>query len=712
MAMVDVLPGTSINGTIDQADVMSPAEVADNAAVKIVVRDADTTRSWINSRYFNIRWVEVDLLYQSPPTLRTWEGSSVPKANIAKFTVATHVNAINSKLIGGMFYEEPPFNLVSRPSTNADVVRAIEEIHSYQLDKMEFKQEVKYGFFSCLLNGTGIWKWGWKEYYETDYDFEPLADPVTYQDVEGKTQSIPTQDSDSFRLLPKEKLIAHPYLENCDIRQVLVDPNCRVPDITKAKFVVHEFPVTYKDLMRWKDEVYYDEQNNPVKRYNLPSEKEIREWFSPPEAFNEIISTASATSTQAGTNNTNFVGHAAPIFQKTTEDPLEEPLQILERWDNDKVMTVLNGKRLIRNEPNPFGCIPFYSVNWWMIQDCFWGIGLGTALGGEQRLQQGFINSVADIGTLAANQPIIRSRGANINTQQVRSRLGGFIDVDGDAQKALHPMDLPRVQPELFQIVSASEARTEDISGASGPLTMGSSKSGHSQGQIGRSATGAGGLIQAATDRIGGLVEDFNRQVFQPWLWKMYDLNRMFLPPQVYRNILNDSLEGPLKLNMIDYLKGKRGIETFNVLAGSHLASRQQMAQSMPLIMQYFSNPALAQQIADINQEYIDFSEMLHMLTDVSGWGSAEYYSIVKKLTPQMIQARQQQAQAAGQLKMQQTMAINKQKSDLKLNEQEQDWTQRAAGDIIRHGIETVGTTDATTGQPGGAGLGGSELSA
>jgi hypothetical protein len=311
---------------------------------------------------------------------------------------------------------------------------------------------------------------------------------------------------------------------------------------------------------------------------------------------------------------------------------------------------------------------------------------------------------------LAANQPIIRSRGANINTQQVRSRLGGFIDVDGDATKALHPMDLPRVQPELFQIVSASEARTEDISGASGPLTMGTLKGGHSQGQVGRSATGAGGLMQAATDRIGGLVEDFNRQVFQPWLWKMYDLNRMFLPPQVYRNILNDSLDGPIKLNMIDFLKGKRGIETFNVLAGSHLAARQQMAQSMPLIMQYFSNPALAQQIADINQEYIDFSEMLHMLTDVSGWGSSEFYSIVKMLTPEMIKARQEQAAAAGQQKMQQQMAINKQKSDLKLNEQEQDWTQRAAGDIIRHGIETAGTVNATTGQPGGSGFGGSEL--
>src|SRR5258708_11223624 len=677
MAFVQSAPGTSVVGQVQPEQVMSPAEVTDDAALKIVTRDAETTRSWIASRYFNIRWVEIDLLYQSPPTLRVWEGTSLPKANIAKFTVATHVNAINSKLIGGMFYEEKPFNLTPRPGRTENTARAVEEIHTYELDKMNFKQEVKYGFFSCLLNGTGIWKWGWKEYYETEWDFEPLDEPVTYQDPQGKNQEIPTQESDQFAMIPRERLVAHPYFENCDIRQVLVDPACRVPDIRFAKFVIHEFPVTYRDLLRWKDEVYYDQQGNPVKRYNLPSEEVIRSWFEPPHANTEINSAVSATSIQSGSNNSNFISHAAPLLAKTTEDPLDEPLQILERWDKEKVMTVLNGKLLIRNEPNPFGCIPFYSVNWWMIQDCFWGIGLGTALGGEQRLQQGFINAVADIGTLSANQLIIRSRGANINTQQVRSRLGGFIDVDGKANEALHPMDLPKIQQELFQVVAASEARTEDTSGASGPLTMGTMKGGHSQGQIGRSATGAGSLVQAAVVRIGGLVEDFNRQVFQPWLWEMYDLNRMFLPPEVFRSVLNEKLGTELKFSIVEYLKGKRGIQSFNVLAGSHLAARQQMAQSMPLIMQYFSQPALAEQIADINGEYIDFDEILHMLTDVSGWGNT-YYSIVKPLTPEMKARRQQQQQAAANQKFNQQTALNDQKGRQKSQLQEEQWTQRA----------------------------------
>src|SRR6266404_4482887 len=143
MAQINEVPGTSTTGEIVFEEIKSAAEVSDDAALKIVTRDAAYCRSWIESRYFNIRWIEIDLLYQSPPTLRTWEGTQTPKANIAKFTVATHVNAINSKLVGGLFYEEPPFNLMQRPGANVNAIRAIEEIAAYQLDAMNFKQEVK-----------------------------------------------------------------------------------------------------------------------------------------------------------------------------------------------------------------------------------------------------------------------------------------------------------------------------------------------------------------------------------------------------------------------------------------------------------------------------------------------------------------------------------------------------------------------------------------
>jgi hypothetical protein len=490
-----------------------------------------------------------------------------------------------------------------------------------------------------------------------------------------------------------------------------VDPGCRTPDIRDAKFVVHEFAVTYKDLLRMKDEVYYDpDTGNPVYRYSLPSEEEIKSWFD----HSRPPSTApSETTDNTNTINGQFIQHAAPLFEKTTADPLDEPLQILERWDNDKVLTVLNERRLIRNEPNPIGKIPFFSVNWWMIEDCFWGLGLGIILGGDQRLQQGFINAIADLGTLSCNQPIIRSRGANINTQQVRARLGGFIDVTGDPTKALHPMDLPKIQSEMFAVIAASEARTEQTSGANSSTVMGAAMPGHSQGQVGRSATGASAVIGAANDRLGGLVEDFNRQVFEPFLRAVHEMNKNFLPPSVYRDILGEELGKDFKVSMQDFMKS--GIKSFDVLAGAHLAIKQQMVQAMPLIMQYYTVPQLAAQVADINNEYIDFKELLHTLTDLSGLGSGAFNSIIKPLTPEMKAKREQNSPAnLAKIKAGGQQQVVQQKADLaqrnKALELEQTFNNRAAERIIDHSIITAGEPEETEGTPGGAGFGGNEL--
>ncbi len=271
MAEIAETPG-SISGKIELSQIMSPAEIADEAAKLLVVEDARTTRSWIESRFFNIRWIEVDLLYQSPPTLRTWEGTSLPKANISKFTVATHVNAITNKLIGGLFYESTPFQLIPRPGTSMDTVRAIQAIEAYQLEEMRFAQEVKYGLFSAVLNGTGIWKWGWTEYYETIYEFEQVGAPA----IDDQGQEISTEDSDKFYKVPKEHLVSRPFLINCDIRHVLVDPGCRTPDIRDAKFVIHDFAVTYRDLIKMK--VAQVNCANRWKRAAQPLVTEITDW--------------------------------------------------------------------------------------------------------------------------------------------------------------------------------------------------------------------------------------------------------------------------------------------------------------------------------------------------------------------------------------------------------------------------------------------------
>lgn len=659
-------------------------EYDDATALQICVQDAESAQAWLDSHWFMVRWIEADMMYQSPPILKVWEGTTVPRANISKFTVATHVNALKAQIGNGLFYEDPPFVLRPRPNTSQDTVRAIEAVQGVQLEEMKFKRHVKRGIFSALLFGTAIWKWGWRTYEKTVKTYERAEEPIEVP-VGDRTIKVNTSKSREFKITEKQKNVATPYFENVDIRYVLVDPGNRTGDIRDSKFVVERVSMSYRDLVKLKSE----QEALGNSEYKLPSESELRSWFETPTDAGEEGSDSSVTYP----GSSPYFHHATPRFSKTTEDPLDEPLEILERWSNERVVSVINKAYVMRNTENKFGCIPYYNVNWWPIIDAFWGIGLGQLLCYEQRIQQGLINAVVDITNLAVNPIVVRSRGANVTSQSIRQRLGGIVDVDGDPEKAFRYMEQPQVPAEAFAEIQQSEARSEATSGANEMLTMGNLPA-KGRTSIGRTATGASALSQASQSRLGDFVEEFVEQVMQPWLYKMHELNCEFLPADVLKEILNDELGEAFDVDPKDYFNAS--IKRFEVLAGSHLAVKQQMSQSIVLMSQLFQSPQVMSELAQVNGEYVDIKEMMHMISDVSGWKN--YYSIIKPLTDEM---KQRQAQNnPGQQQMQSKMALQQQKQQGDAELIDQKDTNRAVilgmRPMIEHAIkgQAEGTND------------------
>ena len=696
MGEIEQTPGNP-QGLPAWENIHSPSDVEDIAALQIVNHDANRCEAWMQSKLWSIRWLEADILYQSPPTAAVWEGTTVQMANVSKFTVATHINSLKGQATAGLFYEDPPFVLRPRGQTTEDGVRAISAVMSAQLTLMNFRREVELGFFQALLFGTTIWKWGWKQYTETRRKYVRAAQPIAVPMADGTVHYQETPESEEFEVEEKEETICYPWLENVDIRHVMVDPGCRVPDIREAKYVIHRMEMTYRDLIELK--------NDPFADYDLPSEEEIKEWFAPPMPVAGYGSHA-----EQYNQNTVFVHHAQTRFQKTTEDPLNEPLEILERVDRDKIITVINRVRVIRNEKNPFGKIFYFSVNWWNNQDAFWGNGLGRLLGGEQRVQQGLTNGMLDITTLVLHPTYLRATGANVPTQQIRQRVGGILDVNvrpgDDVRKAFGILEQPRIPMEIFQEIQASEARAESSSGANEMLTQGGMPS-QGRTSMGRTATGAGGIMSAVANRLGSFVEDFTHQVYEPWLGEMHGLNLERLPIAVLKRVVREELSKDLKIgeslqpfNLDNYFGAD--VEKFEVLAGSHLAAKQQMAQALSLMMQLFTNPQTLQQMAEISEEYVEVKELLHMFHDVSGWKN--YYDIVKKMSPEMLQRRQQNNPAviAAQAKQQQQQSQFDQKSSLV----DQDNMAKGAREVLRKAMEVGMTPEAVEGQPGAKGFG------
>ena len=669
-------------GKINPEDIKSPADIRDAAALQITVQDATNTESWIQNNYWSIRWREADALYQAPPGVIFWEGTTVPRANVNRFVVMETVIALRDQVMNGIFYENPPFKLRPRPSQQENTVRAISELLAVELAQMNIAQEVDWGIFSALLFGTGIWKWGFKSYTEEVRKYVPLGETVKVPaskmaGPDAEPIEMETPESLQYVREDEQKPVHMPFFENRDIRYVLVDPGCHVPDIRKAKFVIDRSYATYETLMQMKDEEYVDTDSNGkqklVKRYNLPSEEEIRSWFTPPEPVS-----VGPGNTTAISQGTPFVHHAKHQFEKTTEDPLQEPLEILERWDNNKVITVLNRVKCIRNEPNEFKCIPFLSVNWVNIPDAFWGLGLGRVIGVEQRVQAGLINSCLDLASLIVNPMSVVSRGAQVETQQIRQRIGGILQVNGPVKEAFHMLEQPNIPNEIIQQIQMSAARVEKTSGASDQLTMGVSSPGNKGGQMGRSGTGAAGLIQATMNRIGGFAESFIRQVYEPMLYKMHDMNRDKMPISYIREVLGEKLGPEFKFRADDFLNAPA---EFEVLAGSHLAAKAQMAQSLFMMIQLFESAPLMDQLTKISNKKVNIEELFHMIHDLSGFKN--YYDIIQDMTPQEIQAQAQQLNPQVQ-KTQAAVALQNNQAQNKSALIDQENEARISRDIFR----------------------------
>jgi len=640
-----------------------PPRYTDEAVLSIVVQDFESASAWLNDRRWPLNWNETDILYQSPRTLAVFEGSSVTRANVSRFSVAKQVNSLAPAITGAIFSDPVPFEVRPRPSSHQDAARAWKELIAEMLDEISFKQEMSYGIQGMVNQGTVIFKAGWETETRVETHYKRKVAPPQVNMPLGDPMTVFTKDSDEFEAVDVEITRNRPTFEKCELGTVFPGPSWKNPNqIWKAPFIVHEKYLNYDDLQRLRD--------NPD--YDIPSDEILRAIFMPDSAEQTEGIEGVEESMTANTS----VHHAAQRDVDDSEDPLQKPMQVLEWWDKGQCRVVLQKKCVIRNKPHNLPDKPFFSANYWDIDNAGWGMGVGRIAGADQRVEQGMLNALLDILAFAVQPEYAVARGANVPTQDQRRRLGGIRLVDGnDATKAIALVPQPQVPPDAWRAIQAVIGSSEGATGADQATVQGSIPGRGSS--IVRSGTGAGAVAAASSGRLQSPVERVVDGVLIPFLKFLFRMIKERMPISEIRDVLAERTEDLIP-DFQDFME--MGVK-FETLAGTKLAARNRMAQALPFLLEVFGNQALVQQLSETGWK-VNAMELVNMVLDMSEWKNK------RDLVVQMSdEEKQQMAQAnPAAIKAQASAAElqQKHKNDLELEDK------KIAGRIATKTIDTT----------------------
>lgn len=660
----------------------------DPAALALVVQDSERAENEENRRSWVMQWSQSRDLYASIYTPNYWPGTQTESASVNFFTVATAVNGINPQILAGLFYENPPFITQERSGTTAQAARAVAALLGFQLEDINFREELRLGTMNFLLFGTAMFQEGWEKYTKERKIVKRKNPTATIPSSVPGAPDISISD-DELEVEVIEEVIDRPTFEHIvNLREILVDPGLEVPDIRKAKYVVRRRYMTWDDLDKLRGREGYD----------IPSREKLLELFLPP------MESVESNPQQEGNRNPLWDARAEAPWEVTTADPFQKPLEVLERWDNKTYIVVLQKKVVIYNDKNIYGKIPFLSVGWWDNPGAFWSMGLGRTIGTEQRIQTGITNLVMNIANLKLNAPLIRVRGKSVPTQSIRIGPNKMIEIDN--QGDLTPLKFGEPVGEANELFGMSQARVSEVSGNNSITSQGQAgPSGHSN--LARSSAGASLLGQGASNVISESIDKLAGQVIVPFLYDMQEMNAMMLPYSQLNYIMSEELKHEYVEqggDLVDILNAK---VKFSILAGSKMQTRRNMAQGLPLLSQFLSNPEIVQQLS-IEGKKIDVNEIVRMWFEASDWKNMN--DVVVPMTPQDLQRQQAQSQAAmQQSKGFQQSQLLQQKAQQQAEQADADNQARAARDVLRELMKKAVEPEALTGVPqtSGTGFGG-----
>ena len=199
----------------------------------------------------------------------------------------------------------------------------------------------------------------------------------------------------------------------------------------------------------------------------------------------------------------------------------------------------------------------------------------------------------------------------------------------------------------------------------------------------------------------------FIDQILIPFFYFLDEMIQRHMTDREILDVLGEHL-GPAAIENIEMQRYHDGTCQFDVLAGSRLAAKQIMTQSLVILGEYVLNPQLQQFLAEVHGVYLDQREFLKMVLISSEWGTGIIDTLIRPLTPEMKQ-RMQAKQGAPDPKAAAQMARDQAKFQADSALEDQKTQNRITRDVTVDSFRKMGEDVAVTGEATGPGFGAGE---
>lgn len=595
-ALEQAIPLGTAEAPITPEEVKFTDQWADDVALGIVVNDITSGISYEQAKNFVTNMETADDLIRGYVRVRPWPNTDKARSALSMPVVLEAIEKIMPYLHLSIFGSgKDPFLVTPIGRTKEGPAKAWQSLLRWAVRVSDFKEGSRLTMKTILTYGFGAGIHGWmsEDIKPRKYKKDSTGKVVRDEDIEIKTISKPTY-------------------ECVNLRNIIFDPACSTQDARKGRFIAKRLVVTAYDLDQMREDETYK---------NIPTRDELAVILA---NKNE----PAQDSMQALKPNQTREFQAQDDKLPASKDPLQDPLEIIEYWTKDRIVTVLQRTIVIRNEENKTGELPVVSCAFIDVLNSLFGFGIARLLNGEQRFQQGVLNTWVDSLALILNPVFQQLKGMGSGGQNISISPGKVITTEGE----LKPLVVPDVSNTAQTAIEASQLRSMKRVGAEGGSNMPTAAM--------RTGSGVQAFQGDITQRLQYFMEQYLDLVFVPVLKAFLVYCCDNLQPEDINHILSDEDGKAYEGDILDVYNADTKIE---IIAGVKLTTRQAAAQMAPLIIQLLANEAV-QNSLQIQGTKFDYATFAEELMELQGW---DIDSLFVPMTPEDLQrAAQQNPQA------------------------------------------------------------------